>query len=91
MPNNSYTLVSRLSDGTQLNGDSGTIGSPLALNALDLAISANGRYVAFTSYATNVPGDVDNGGVDVYLKDTLTGALSVVSVSASGANTSAVA
>ena len=49
-----------------------------------LAISADGRYVAFDSGATNlVPGD-GNGKRDFFLKDTRTGAVSLVSADAAG-------
>jgi len=50
---------------------------------IDAAISGNGRWVAFTSDATNlVPGFVDGNGdgtTDVYLVDTATGDLTLVS------------
>ncbi|MFA6002373.1 MAG: calcium-binding protein, partial [Thermoleophilia bacterium] len=49
-----------------------------------LAISAAGRFVAFDSGATNlVPGD-ENGKRDIFLKDTRTGAVSLVSADAAG-------
>ncbi|WP_251036596.1 Ig-like domain-containing protein [Arthrobacter sp. ISL-28] len=52
------TRISVASDGTQANGASG-----------DAAISADGRYVAFTSDASNlVPGDTNATG-DVFLRD----------------------
>lgn len=89
MANNTYTLISTLSDGTQLNGDSGTtesLGQWLSSQTRpNVVLSDNGRYVAFNSSASNVPGDSDFG-VDVYLKDTVTGSLSLVSVSQSGSN-----
>jgi Tol biopolymer transport system component len=48
-------------------------------------ISADGRYVAFPSYATNlVPGDT-NDNSDVFVRDLLTGQTSRVSVSSAGA------
>lgn len=48
-------------------------------------LSGDGRYVVFTSSATNlVPGDV-NGRDDVFLYDRLAGALELVSVSTGGA------
>lgn len=47
-----------------------------------VAISDDGRYVAFTSSAENlVPGD-QNGVVDVFVKDRETGAIEIVSVGA---------
>jgi RHS repeat-associated protein len=69
--------VSVASDGTQANG-----------NHLDgVAISADGRYVAFTSYATNlVPGDT-NGSSDVFVHDRQAATTTRASVSTSGAQT----
>ncbi|MDG4836426.1 hypothetical protein O7631_07840 [Micromonospora sp. WMMD967] len=49
------------------------------------SISYDGRYVSFTSYATNlVPGDT-NGVPDVFVRDRLLGTTTRVSVSSSGA------
>ena len=48
-------------------------------------ISGSGRYVAFTSLASNlVLGDVDNDFYDIYLRDRVTNAVTLVSVAASG-------
>ncbi len=48
------------------------------------AISGNGRYVAFDSYATNlVPADT-NGGFDVFVRDRLLGTTERVSVGSGG-------
>jgi Tol biopolymer transport system component len=66
-------LVSVATDGTQGNG-----GSPFAF------ISADGRYVAFESEATNlVPGDT-NGQADVFLRDTVAHTTVRVSIAADG-------
>jgi Tol biopolymer transport system component len=60
---------------------SGEIGNNFARAT---AISANGRFVAFSSYATNlVPGDT-NDAPDVFLRDVATSTTSRVSVSDSG-------
>ena len=68
------TRVSVATDGQQGNSDSGYP-----------SISADGRFVVFHSYATNlVPGDT-NDAVDVFLHDCRTGVTSRVSVSSSGA------
>jgi hypothetical protein len=68
------TLVSTAADGTQANARS-----------THSALSTNGRYVAFTSYATNlVPGDT-NGEPDVFVKDLQTNAIVRVSVATGGA------
>jgi Tol biopolymer transport system component len=66
-------LVSVSSTGTKGNLSSGT-----------RSISADGRYVAFISYATNlVPGDT-NWVDDVFVRDLQTGTTERVSVSAGG-------
>jgi WD40-like Beta Propeller Repeat len=54
-----------------------------------LSISADGRYVAFASDATNlVPNDL-NGEKDVFVRDTLTGTTILASVSSTGAQLAA--
>jgi Tol biopolymer transport system component len=56
--------------------DGGSYGPP--------SLSADGRYVAYSSYATNlVPGD-SNGSVDAFLTDLRTGATTRIDVSATG-------
>jgi T5SS/PEP-CTERM-associated repeat protein len=73
-------LVSGLSDGTAGDGYSDSDG-----------VSANGRYVVFTSTSDNLnpinlaPGTVLPAGVkQVYVKDLVTGNISLVSLNASG-------
>jgi Tol biopolymer transport system component len=67
--------VSVASDGTQGNGDS----------VLYSSISADGRYVAFSSLASNlVPGDT-NGEYDVFVHDRMTGATTRANVTTGGA------
>jgi hypothetical protein len=68
------TRVSVASDGTQANG-------PSELPA----ISRNGRYVAFTSHATNLVAADTNAASDVFVHDRVTGATTRVSVSTAGA------
>jgi Tol biopolymer transport system component len=66
-------VLSVSSNGTQADRDSAFFGAP--------AISANGRYVAFYSSATNlVPGDT-NGQDDLFVRDRQTGMTTLVSVS----------
>ncbi|MFH8406562.1 TolB family protein [Streptomyces sp. NPDC018019] len=60
-------------DGTQGNGFSG---AP--------ALSANGRFVAFTSEATNLGPSDTNGHQDVYVKDLRTGKVGLASVGSTG-------
>jgi len=67
--------VSVSSDGEEGNGDSGTFRP---------SISADGRYVAFVSCASNlVPGDT-NWAWDIFVHDRLTGVTERVSVSSAG-------
>ena len=66
--------VSVATDGTQANAES-----------VAKAVSADGRYVVFDSFASNlVPGDT-NGVWDVFVRDRWAGATSRVSVSGTGA------
>jgi Tol biopolymer transport system component len=68
-------LVSVSTGGQQGNGGSGYPG---------LSVSADGRYVAFDSEATNlVPGDT-NGTWDIFVRDRLLGTTERVSVSTGG-------
>jgi Tol biopolymer transport system component len=68
------TRVSVASDGTQANGPSEFYAS----------ISADGRYVAFVSDASNlVPGDT-NGTTDIFVHDMVTGSTTRVSVASDG-------
>jgi Tol biopolymer transport system component len=70
---NETTRVSIASDGTEGNAP-----------AFSHSISADGRYVAFASHATNlVAGDV-NGREDVFIHDRQTGQTSLVSVASDG-------
>jgi Tol biopolymer transport system component len=60
-------------------------GQPGDLDSWEPSISADGRYVAFFSHATNlVPGDT-NGETDIFVRDRLTGTTERVSVDSSGA------
>jgi Tol biopolymer transport system component len=61
--------VSVASDGTQANGSSGN--GPM---------SADGRYVAFSSSATNLVANDTNGAFDIFVKDRQTGAVQRVSL-----------
>jgi Tol biopolymer transport system component len=66
-------LVSIASDGTQ--GNNGSIGS---------SISADGRYVAFRSDATNLVEGDTNGVADCFMHDRMTGDTIRVSVASNG-------
>ncbi len=67
------TRISVASDGTQANGYSDVP-----------SISANGRYVAFHSFATNLVSDDTNGVADVFVYDLKTGQTTRVSVASNG-------
>ena len=70
---NSLERVSLAFDGAQGNGSSGSGG-----------VSEDGRYVTFTSLATNlVPGDTA-GSMDVFVRDRILGTTKRVSVSSTG-------
>ena len=65
--------ISVASDGTQANGYS------------DIpSISANGRYVAFHSFATNLVSDDTNFAADIFVHDRVTGQTTLVSVASDG-------
>jgi len=53
-------------------------------DSLGAMISANGRYVAFSSYAGNLVDDDTNGDVDVFVHDRATGTTRRVSVDSAG-------
>ena len=67
------TRVSVASDGTQGNNGSGR-----------LALSADGRYVAFVSLATNLVSGDTNGVMDTFVHDRQTGQTTRVSVASDG-------
>lgn len=68
------SLVSASAAGTPNNGSNTTMGS----------LSSDGRYVAFTSDATNLVTGDTNGKVDLFIKDLVTGGIQRVSVEVSG-------
>src|SRR6185369_7756361 len=63
----------------------GSGNQPVFNNAL--SISANGRYVAFVSEATNLAANDNNDAIDVFVRDRLTGQTILVSVNAAGTGT----
>lgn len=71
----STTRVSISSDGTQANGMSVSSSS---------AISDDGRYVAFDSYASNLVPDDTNAAHDVFVHDRNTATTTRVSVASDG-------
>lgn len=66
-------IVSLAGDGTQGNGESS---AP--------SMSADGRWLAFVSYASNLVSGDSNGQPDVFVRDRNTGKTSLVSVSSDG-------
>ncbi|MFG1211195.1 VCBS domain-containing protein [Xanthobacter flavus] len=78
------TLVSANASGTAGNQD-----TPSIFSVADVAISPDGHKVAFVSSASNlIPGDT-NGTDDVFVKDLVTGAITRVSTTSSGAEINA--
>ena len=78
------TWINRVSlDGAGNGGDSGSGGFYGA--ATPNAISADGRYVAFVSNADNLVVGDTNGVQDVFVRDTIQGTTSRVSVDSNGA------
>jgi len=67
------SLVSITADGTIANSSS-----------LASSISSDGRYITFESYATNLINGDTNAKEDIFLKDTQTGTVSLISSSSSG-------
>ena len=67
--------VSVNSDGEEGNAESGRFGT---------AITPDGRYVVFESFATNLAGSDTNENSDIFLHDRQTGITEMVSVASSG-------
>src|SRR5216117_509323 len=76
--------VSVASDGAQGNGRSG-----LVTFAFPPALSADGRFVAFVSFATNLVAGDTNGATDVFVHDRQTGTTERVSVASDGTESNA--
>src|SRR5207247_916970 len=71
--------VSVASGGAQGNGSSGLIGF-----AFPPALSADGRFIAFVSFATNLVAGDTNAATDVFVHDRQTGTTERVSVDSDG-------
>ena len=74
--------VSVASDGTQANGNS----YGMSVSAISL-VSADGRFVAFESDATNLVAGDSNNKRDIFVHDRQTGTTTRVSVASNGAQT----
>src|SRR6266545_1483859 len=72
------------SEGTTTLVSRGAGGEPADASSFSPAISADGRYVAFDSAAGNLVGGDGNGGEDVFVRDTETGATVEVPLDAAG-------
>jgi flagellin-like hook-associated protein FlgL len=72
------TRISTDSSGNQ------AMGGVLGVGSSAITISADGRYVAFDSYASNLVTGDTNGQTDVFIKDTVTGAATRVSTDSAG-------
>lgn len=72
------SLISVSSSGTQGNSDSGAT-----------TLSKDGRYVTFSSTASNLVSGDTNGVQDIFLRDTVTGATTRIDVDSSGAQSNA--
>ena len=68
---------------TRISVDSG--GTQGENSSYVASLSADGRYVAFESYSTNLAGGDTNGTADVFVRDTVTNTTTRVSVDSSGA------
>jgi hypothetical protein len=71
-------LVSSDAAGNPATSDSGTTGS------FDPSISADGRYVTFMSYATNLVSANTGGTAEIYVKDLQSGTVTLASADAEG-------
>jgi Tol biopolymer transport system component len=71
--NNTTTRISMDSNGSQGNSDSG-----------GASLSADGRYVAFESYSTNLVPEDTNESADIFVRDTLNNTTTRVSVDLNG-------
>ena len=70
---NTTTRISVASNGTQAND-----------NSLDVAISADGRFAAFSSIAGNLVAGDTNIGQDIFLRDLQTDTTTLLSISSNG-------
>lgn len=68
---------------TGLNGTPANGGSSLGFSR-NSAISGDGRYVVFQSFANNLVADDNNNASDVFLRDVVTGATERISVNSGG-------
>lgn len=77
-PASNTEAVSRSSEGVGANGESGN-------GVGEIDISAHGRYVAFSSYASNLVAGDTNGTIDTFVRDRILGTTESVNASTTGA------
>jgi Tol biopolymer transport system component len=77
-------FVRNLSTGTTTLVSVSTTGVPGNSDSLSPAVSSDGRYVAFVSYASNLVLGDDNGTYDVFVRDMRAGTTTLVSVAQDG-------
>jgi len=61
-----------------------SVGAQANSGSYEAALSADGRFVAFRSFASNLVSGDANGVADIFVKDLLTGTTELVSVASSG-------
>lgn len=83
------TRISKGVGGVEANGDSG-VGVTGSFGGNSLSISADGRYIAFSSEASNLVANDTNGTVDVFVYDRVGGTTQRVSVASGGGQAGAV-
>lgn len=75
----------RVSIGSQNQQGNGPVGNPAAPTAIDRAsVSDDGRFVAFTSSASNLVPNDNNSASDVFLRDNLLRTTTLVSINIAG-------
>lgn len=85
MPSSGSDIYVRdLDDGTTVRVTVGVGGAGADGSSGNPSISADGRYVAFESFATNLVSDDANGEMDVFVHDLMTGATERISVGVGG-------
>lgn len=76
--------VRNLTTGSTVLASSDEAGNEGNASSDGASLSANGRFVAFHSSATNLVSDDTNGATDIFIKDVVTGAIALVSRNAAG-------
>ncbi len=71
-------------DSSGAQAESGTAGVGFSLGSYNPSISADGRYVAFESYAYNLVSGDTNENMDIFVRDTIANTTTRISVDSSG-------